>query len=91
MRGENKMSLFVPVNSNQTKLCEKEAEILDYSDKLNLLDTEIQNLKLEIAKLELKKLENIGTRRQASHILGRLKIEHEALKREYFQEIRQHP
>lgn len=76
---------------SEQELTAKESELLAYADKLDQLDSEIQNLKLSIAKDELKKLELIGIRRQANHIYNRLKIEHESLKRQYFKEIRENP
>ena len=69
----------------------KEADIKDYMNKLNLIDTELQSLKLEIAKLEVKKIESLGVRKQASHVLRRLEIEYDALKRDYFRQLRENP
>ena len=86
---------FTPIQiqsqATQDNLTAKEAEILDYGNKLDVVDTEIQGIKLQIAGLELKKLEFTGTRKQALHVLSRLKIEHDSLKRQYFRELRANP
>ena len=66
------------------KLVEKEKEIIAKSEQLNIVEIELYNIKLDMAKLEQRKLETIQTLRQGRHSLSRMKSEKEILTREFW-------
>ena len=66
------------------KLVEKEKEIIAKSEQLNIVEIELYNIKLDMAKLEQRKLETIQTLRQGRHTLSRMKSEKEILRLEFW-------